>query len=575
MLGGSGGAYYSAELVAGAIGSLAGRFTYNKDDEDAQAAALGLGRLNDLKEKLEQSEREFYKALGLTGPGNLNEQLQKIVDYINNLLDNPVIKFCISGTDSQFLRYFRINHGIDDERLTPDEILEIFDLQGFVEEYAADHVDEFAQDGANLVAAMIQSSQGLMLRKSANAVRLSQETLPTKSRGKAKIISPKATGYQNKTLAAVITVTTNPLKVRIDSDKVSYRTFRKLTTDLFIYFANRIENPAYKDDPYVTRARQVLNKRADRYPTQDFRDILSTTFYDYASHLDPTMAKRISNRLKDHRIAITNNNLTIAGALGEAAAIVVMEELQKKYPKISHILPIGTIRNDKGQEISVDMLLKIAGEEFNFQVKNYKLQGEKGSYTFDRDYTVVGMATAMQVPFLDAVIELFGMYQFNQYREGNGVYDFSATRAQIEGTVERSKDYLRSYVDRLLGIDKTFQAHTRGELGKVGLHFNTFFMVSGKIIPSSVMVGALAQSVTAEGGGTEAGIENIDITYGGPIAGSELSYPVVRPKERHYDHGHEDGTVQAYTAAEQIRAKVRFVVNYNTLFATALNSIKG
>lgn len=567
----SGSAYYSAEAVAAAISSLEGSFTYNKSSEDSRKAALGINRLEALEEMLINSEKLFYDKLGIKDPKELSKRLEIIADFINDLVKNPVIQFCVKGVDTSFLRYFRINHGIDDARLTPDEILEIFDLQGFADEYAADHIGEFAQDGADLIAAMIQSSQGVTLRKAANAVRLTQETLPgktSKRSKKKKEISPKATGYQNRTLAAIITVTTNPLKVKIDSNKVSYRTFRKLASDLYTYFANRFENSAYANDPYVTRAKNVLNKRVNRYPTQDFRIILADTFYDYTKSLDGSMAKRISNYLRDSRIDVINNNLKIAGALGEAATAVVMEELRKRYPKIADIIPVGSILNEKKQEISVDMLLKIAGEEFNFQVKNYKLHGGKGSYTFNRDYTAPGMATSMQVPFLDAIIELFGMYQFNQYREGKGNYDFAPTRAQITGTVERSKGYLKSYVDRLLGIDKTFQAEMDGRLGDMGLHFNTFFIVSGKIIPSSVMVGAIMNSVQVEGGDQ---IEEISITYGDPVAGTEFSYPIVRPKGKHFGSEHKDGTVSAYKAAEKIRANVKFVINFNTLFTAALN----
>lgn len=567
----SGSAYYSAEAVASAISGLQGRFTANKNAKQSREDALGVSRLRNLQKKLENSEKDFYNLLGINRPDQLGKALQKFTNSINDIISNPVIKLCTSGSTTPFISYFRSNFISRANQFTAQEILDIFDLDGFANAYAEDHIDEFSASAAQTVKSMIERAAVDLVRGVANENRIAVQKQEYKKKNNVPLDEKydKRRGYRKGTVASIIIRDEGTGKFTVNAEGVSPKTYLRFVEDIYEYFDKRKNDPNYANDPYVARASRIIDNRVGNFSSQNLRATISSAFYTYAKGMDSAMAAAISKALTNSAININNNDLVITGALGEAAALVALEEITKRYPKAKNVIPVGAILNTKKQQLSVDMVLKLAGKYFNFQVKNYILWGENKSYAFSRSYTVVGMAKSMQVPFLDAVVDLFGMYQFNQYREGkSNALDFGGTRAQIEGTVERTKEYFKTYVDRLLGIERQFQSiGGPSNLSRLGLHFNTFFMVSGHIVPSSVMVGALIDSVTAQS--TE-GISDIQITYTGPVGGSELSYPVVRPKEKHYDSGHVDGTVSLDDAADLISSKVRFVVNYGTLFSTAL-----
>ncbi len=554
------GLYLSEEAISDGLakGNLSGSL-YKKDSKNSYYNNAQK-RLATLKRVLEGNEKDFYRRLGFDTSVPLGQMFEKLANDFDVIFNNPVLKLASKGTSSPFIKYYEKTHQLNDNKFTANELLQIFDFDTILKDSVAANVGDLTVDSAQMVAGFIQNAAnaGRRMRQPYKAINSSYSE-------KRKSSIEKRRGYKMSSVFRIFIISEEG-EISIKPGEKDFSLFENFSKDLYVYFLNKIENTnnIAKLSYTEKKARNILKNRD--LESTNIRENVAEAFYDYAKNLDSYMAERMRKYLLSNSIGINANILGIAGAIGEAAAAIAMEELGKKYPALRDPQLVGELADiTTKKKISVDLLAKVLGKYFNFQVKNFALKSS-GSKTIKRTYTIPGLVKSWNVPFGEAIVELFGAYQFNQ-PNGSGRF---ALHGEVAGAVESTKDLLLSYSDKMLGVDKTFQADSPiGDLAKQGLHINTMFIVSGRLIPPSVMVGALMDSLEM---GTESMSSNISFTA--PINAGKHTYGYYRPaiNERYQGHNFVDSSAEQ--AARLIKANVILEVNYNTLIQSAKARIR-
>lgn len=547
--------YLSEDAVSEGLtkGNLSGSL-YKKDSKNSYYNNAQK-RLATLKRVLEGNEKDFYRRLGFDTSVPLGQMFEKLANDFDVIFNNTVLKLASKGTSSPFIRYYEKTHQLNDNKFTANELLQIFDFDTILKDSVAANVGDLTVDSAQMVAGFIQNAAnaGRRMRQPYKAINSSYSE-------KRKSSIEKRRGYKMSSVFRIFIISEEG-EISIKPGEKDFSLFENFSKDLYVYFLNKIENTdnIAKLSYTEKKARNILKNRD--LESTNIRENVAEAFYDYAKNLDSYMAERMRKYLLSSSIGINANILGIAGAIGEAAAAIAMEELGKKYPALRDPQLVGELADiATKKKISVDLLAKVLGKYFNFQIKNFALKSS-GSKTIKRTYTIPGLVKSWNVPFGEAIIELFGAYQFNQ-PNGSGRF---ALHGAVAGAVESTKDLLLSYSDKMLGVDRTFQADSPiGDLAKQGLHINTMFIVSGRLVPPSVMVGALMDSLEV---GTES--MNSNISFTAPINAGKHTYGYYRPaiNERYQGHGFVDSSAEQ--AARLIKANVILEVNYNTLIQSA------
>ena len=266
----------------------------------------------------------------------------------------------------------------------------------------------------------------------------------------------------------------------------------------------------------VKLLKDYLKTKAEKTkPNYDFKQ----AFNDFFSKL-PISAegqKYIRMALGDlssvlDRYAFNSNDSQIKGFLGEiynnAFLYYMADGIPSKKDTLSRITPTGTALNTKGQEVVIDTWLKGVG----IQVKNYEVNkinnnGFNVHDSYDANYFIrdVLQLDTDTNSVGDILLNFFTSFDYNQRYEGltqqqleSKAYKyFVATRAKMHSQMENT-NYLTQtfmpYVTKILKIDQRF-ASEDSLFGDMDIYHNTFFNISGKYVPSSVVVQAIIDSI--------------------------------------------------------------------------------
>lgn len=205
------------------------------------------------------------------------------------------------------------------------------------------------------------------------------------------------------------------------------------------------------------------------------------------------LSRMIKEKATSGEIFINRNKSTITGFLGELQAGLFIQSLGIEHnSKAAQVVYTGAMRYTSGrtgQEIITDIAVK----GYGFQIKSYeKSNSFVVSGTLQGNNFINNRFRINNESLRKALINLFGVYQYNRPFSLEGKSDarkasITAYQTEVYDTIddsfEKTKQVLDTYVDNALGISDRSESDLKFMNEKI--YFNTFFLISGKIVPAS------------------------------------------------------------------------------------------
>lgn len=251
-------------------------------------------------------------------------------------------------------------------------------------------------------------------------------------------------------------------------------------------------------------------------PTKYYKDetkenidslILESVSGDVKSYLQYELTAR---PLKSY--AVSANLFVIKGWLGELYWNACLGYIFNQ-PGIS--IPMGNIKNNFGQSLSVDAIIK--GLNLGFQIKNWSIHdnNEKLSYKSPIKKMRLGnfMESRAQILSSEAgriIAQMFGAASYNKV---NTEYDgdkpnignytdsyeqfYNSNLANVADDSKLLQDIFMAQLDKIIEIDRGDKALVQDKSLRIS-YLNTFWLINDKIIPSSVIVSNLIAKIQQE-----------------------------------------------------------------------------
>lgn len=187
---------------------------------------------------------------------------------------------------------------------------------------------------------------------------------------------------------------------------------------------------------------------------------------------------------------VNSSKASIKGFLGEIHANVAMRYLFNK----ANIFATGNIRDLKGQEIPIDLVVENVG----FQIKNYRIEngetlfrygGQAGNFIENR--------VRPEQDLQDLLVTFFGAYQ---YHGKNEEFQQEASKRLLNGGAISS--IFNSYLSNIMRISDTFGAKNNEQnlFLQNQTYYNTFFLISDKLVPSSAIIYGICEELRSQNG---------------------------------------------------------------------------
>ena len=434
-----------------------------------------LKHLIELKQELEQDEDKFFKMFGIIDKDKkkcFNILKQKVKDW-----DNTGAKALINDrTVAEFWNIISIIQRQAAFAETPEA------------EWSALLTETFEVANAEEIRQILENNPNTNIAYILNQIL--QKDKPTFS------TSAKST------LVANMTVTMDEkgnIKIASDREKITPTMQLKLVKELKKYL-------------------QTQEKKIK--PNYNFKQMFDDIFV--AAGINATGQKYIKMALSDYQNVLSNyafssNKSQIKGFLGEvynnAFLLFMADGKLAQKDAIYKITPTGILLNQLGQEIIIDTWL----EGFGIQVKNYELNKvmTKGyethkSHNAGQFITEVlqlnSVGTSNTASVGDILLNFFTAYDYNQdygkidptIPKTDAYKYWQQTRARMHEKINDTASFtniLMPYVDKILGIDKTFSTKNGLFDGAEKYYRNAFFNISGNYIPSSYLVQSLIDTL--------------------------------------------------------------------------------
>ena len=274
--------------------------------------------------------------------------------------------------------------------------------------------------------------------------------------------------------------------------------------------------------------------------------------------------------LRQHKYDLKAADLSnLRGFLGEVwsnAAITYLTNGKKTT------VPVGTLLS-QGKEIPIDMYIEAMGDYLNFQIKNYKNPQNFRIYkTYQSIFTF--LETLPSDNITDILLTIFATYQFNQpddinasnsngYAEYVGLYN--NFKNQLAGNTGALTNILRGYLDRIINVTSEFQS--TDIYNKFKEYRNTFFIISGRLIPSSAIIKAII-IILNSAAPNDQNLITFNVT--------SIGEPNTQSNRYNFsDPSHQYGAVNETrkNLADNISLKYKVTINWNEIEAIALSNI--
>ena len=431
--------------------------------------------LKELKAELERQEDEFFELFGIKGKDK-KESFKKLKDKID-AWNNTGAKALIndSAKDNEFYLVFQ-------------------EMQRFavMAEFPTDTWDNIL----NSVFRTVEGEEWIedMIANDANIATLLNAIVEKKV---------FATGGRSSLI--------DNIKVSMDSKgKITVTSEReKITPSMQMKIKKAL-------DDYIEKNESKFK------PNYDFRAMFEAAYKRVS--ISEEGKRCITLALRDYKdvyslYAFASNDKAIKGFLGEvynnAFLYFMAGENEQNKEVLRRITPTGKVLNEKSKEIIIDTWLDGIG----IQVKNYetnkienkgfRVHDSYDAYHFITD--VLQLDTTEDFTIGNILLNFFSAFDYNrrypnltkEQLSSDSYKYFTETRHRMRKELEnrdRLAKVFTPYAAKILGINKAFSSENEdGLFADRDEYLNTFFNISGRYIPSSVIVQAIIDSIQKKG----------------------------------------------------------------------------
>lgn len=434
-----------------------------------------IDRLKEVKQEVLKKEEEFYTDLKINSK-NPEEGLREFQKRLDDFLCNPLMSAL--SPNGAVIRALSDKYEFSKEVRTDSELI---DQLVKIVEINTDQIIETQEDE------LVQ-----MIITELNKKNLGHNFKLTKKVGAKNV---------DTTLTAAIKVITKNIKnnptstvqYEGDSDRLLSK---KMRSSIKKFIDNYNNSKKQKVEKKMKKSIMEISK-------QDLLNeiiLICQQINSTSTISNDTLSKMIIEKAASGEIFINRNKSTITGFLGELQTGLFLQGLGIEHDsKAAQVVYTGAMRyieGRTGQEIITDIAIK----GYGFQVKSY----EK-SNTFVVSGTLQGNNFINNRFRIDdkslqkALINLFGVYQYNRPFPLDGKSDskkqsIAAYQSEVYDTIDTSfknaKKILDSYADNALGISDSVSVSDLKFMDEK-IYFNTFFLISGRIIPASKILSGI------------------------------------------------------------------------------------
>lgn len=402
-------------------------------------------RLYNLKQKVEAEENRFYSAMNLPNGERGLKVLQERLDRLNS---DPGFRSMSNLSDSFFDKL--VDYAITG--INYDEPFEIIlndpNMQkDFFESTAGENIEQ------DIVSVFIDALNKARPKSKSKGLDLEIATVAH------QISSSTKRGLRTYISSLELVNGTIPPQIKMKAKDLPQSWRRRLETDYNISLKGNKQ-------PIVLALKDWLSKNIKD------QEILSYVMYQFNNNID--------------KYAINKSYAAVKGFLGEVRTAAFLDYL---CGRMGVAIPAGILKTaNANTDIPIDIVL----ESFGFQVKNYQLTKNGAVNLIRRSESSMSMGNFIELrlkpdeQIKDILTEFFGSYQFNQpIEDATPLYRSIYKRFEIG---DRVKGIFDGYLDNILKISEDFSVENSDIFGKQQLYFNTFFVISDRIVPSSYIL---------------------------------------------------------------------------------------
>lgn len=459
--------------------------TLNSFASEGEYSDSLFARLRDIQAKVLEKERQFYEDLNLN-PKNPEFALEIFQESLDVFLSNPLTKALSSG--GRVMQEIESKYYFSLETRTDQELIE--QLTSVISNEEWEDLLKNSEDMA---------LQGFIQELNKDTRKLGHNFRLTNKVG-AK--------FTDTSLTAAIRVYIRHRKNKItssiiyegDSDKILSKKMRSTLKKVLDNY-NKTQD---EEEKKIKKSIMEISKETliDEIiqSCQEVNDGLIIS--------QGELSNLIKTKASTGEIFINRSKSAIIGFLGELQAGLFLSSLGiKNDSKAANVVYTGAMRyieGRTGQEIITDIAVK----GYGFQIKSYiKSSNFTVSGTLQGNNFINNRFRISDESLKQAFINLFGVYQYNrpfptEGRSEESQSSINAYQTEVYDTIEpifkTTKPILDTYIDNALGISDEVSKSDLTFMNEK-IYFNTFFLISGKIVPASkILYGIINKLKQAE-----------------------------------------------------------------------------
>ena len=468
------------EAVQDTYNKVSALTTVDNNKPYSQAIQEQLDYLNQIKLQVETKEKEFYNAIGVRG---LQELQQKITDLNNsglNILSSAgsgsiikeLMQYGIKGTNEAYLEAVKENLNY----IKTNETFQKYLVDGYSSEI-----------------------QGLAENKMIEFFQTQDHKFLTIEAVKSLRTKLKQTNNKNYGLFSTLQI-----KYNLDSEGRIEPQFE---------FSNEPSHYIIKKLYDITNkqlGKTIEKKQLDKNNKKSIIETIKAIVLPKLSEgtIKDLVNKEMSEEKYINTYDVNISTSSIIGYLGEVQLNVIWKYLFNNLGAM--VTNTGNLKSAIGnKEIGIDTVVRIAGKQFNFQVKNYSIidnmlhfdEKNKYSASMDAVFDRIQVGNNTLGSLIDIIKQLYSTTQFNQ--EFSDLPDDSSYKPLYENLNSLANNYIddftRANLDRIARIDQYFSVANATLFNAKKIYINTFFMVGGQyLVPSSFLLEEIINSFSKQ-----------------------------------------------------------------------------
>ena len=300
---------------------------------------------------------------------------------------------------------------------------------------------------------------------------------------------------------------------------------------------------------------------------------------------NPSTVAALSRELEENflRYSVNSGKSSIKGFLGELQFNTMIKSIfpvitQGGSRKLYEYFATGSMIDMGGKQFGVDATLlstKNFLRRYNFQVKNVALGSNSQGNLQWKDTKTSNMDSFMSRAGISdggVISDFFGSWGFNQIFPSDGAlghYDtggYAGVYGRFNSIAKGMDKIFLAYADKIMRVDQIFQSKD-SDLFPIDLYINTFFVISGNIIPASKLINGIMISMKSMKVEAMINMDIDNVGFNKPTSGTSLYDAIVSQAFKENPMGyHASG--KDYAAG--IKMKYTITVDLNRVMSAAL-----